>query len=119
MPSSCNDIRAALATCLQESDCVMVNRHPARDCIRPPLNETLPTQCQQLQRGLAECKRGMIDMRKRFRGNKPISMTTDKDGSAGKGMLYAGRPVFGEEERKRAEQMEKEHQERVERGEVR
>ncbi|KAF2636285.1 hypothetical protein P280DRAFT_473135 [Massarina eburnea CBS 473.64] len=92
----------------------MVERHSPGDCLRPPLKYTLPTQCQQLQKGYAECKRGMIDMRKRFRGNRPISVQGQletgafgegramKDEDAKKGtieergyMLYAGRPYKG------------------------
>ncbi|KAF2265067.1 hypothetical protein CC78DRAFT_494125 [Lojkania enalia] len=107
MPQSCKDIRAALAFCLQNSDCIMVERHQPGECLRPPLKYTLPTQCQQLQKGYAECKRGLIDMRKRFRGNRPISVAAagrletgefapkdDKEGTIEeKGyMLYAGRP---------------------------
>ncbi|KAH9869513.1 hypothetical protein IAQ61_006720 [Plenodomus lingam] len=109
MPQSCKDIRAALAFCLQNSDCIMVERHTAGECLRPPLKYTLPTQCQQLQRGYAECKKGMIDMRKRFRGNRPIAVQGQLEtGAFGEGraeadekvgtieergyMLYAGRP---------------------------
>ncbi|KAF2279795.1 uncharacterized protein EI97DRAFT_371459 [Westerdykella ornata] len=108
MPQSCKDIRAALAFCLQNSDCIMVERNKPGDCLRPPLKYTLPTQCQQLQKGYAECKKGQIDMRKRFRGNRPISLPGQLEtGSFGKGraeddkvgtieekgyMLYAGRP---------------------------
>ncbi|KAF1960924.1 hypothetical protein CC80DRAFT_489154 [Byssothecium circinans] len=117
MPQSCKDIRAALAFCLQNSDCIMVERNSPGDCLRPPLKYTLPTQCQQLQKGYAECKRGMIDMRKRFRGNRPISVQGQLEtGAYGKGramadedekkgtieekgyMLYAGRPYKGVEE---------------------
>jgi cytochrome c oxidase assembly factor 5 len=87
----------------------MVERNSPGDCLRPPLKYTLPTQCQQLQKGYAECKKGMIDMRKRFRGNRPISVSRElEDGKFGrvpdgedkqgtieeKGyMLYAGRPA--------------------------
>ncbi|KAF2202973.1 hypothetical protein GQ43DRAFT_390965 [Delitschia confertaspora ATCC 74209] len=110
MPQSCKDIRAALAFCLQNSDCIMVERNSPGDCLRPPLKYTLPTQCQQLQKGYAECKKGMIDMRKRFRGNRPISVSRElENGKYGRGeklveddkkgtieekgyMLYAGRP---------------------------
>lgn len=92
MPSSCRQLRDALAQCLQESDCVMVQRNKASDCLRWPLVETLPTQCQQLKKGFGECKRGMVDMRKRFRGNMPVSyrsMESDKGNQ-----LYAGKPAF-------------------------
>ena len=41
----------------------------------------------------------MVDMRKRFRGNQPVGLMKDLDGSdAGErsgGQLYAGRPAFG------------------------
>lgn len=44
------------------------------DCLRMPLSEELPIQCQQLKKGYGDCKRGLVDMRKRFRGNKPVGM---------------------------------------------
>ncbi|KAF2703759.1 hypothetical protein K504DRAFT_391596 [Pleomassaria siparia CBS 279.74] len=108
MPQSCKDIRAALAFCLQNSDCIMVERNSPVDCLSPPLKYTLPTQCQQLQKGYGECKKGLIDMRKRFRGNRPIAVSGQLEkGAFGKGraeedeklgtieekgyMLYAGR----------------------------
>ncbi|CAK7232544.1 hypothetical protein SCUCBS95973_008293 [Sporothrix curviconia] len=106
MPSSCKEIRAALAQCLQESDCVMVYRNSAADCLRPPLSDTLPVKCQQLRKGFGECRRGMIDMRKRFRGNQPaaakmlLSSPDETSSSDDKGdkegyQLYAGRSAFG------------------------
>jgi cytochrome c oxidase assembly factor 5 len=87
----------------------MIDRHTPGECLRPPLKYTLPTQCQQLQKGYAECKKGQIDMRKRFRGNRPIAVQGQLEtGAFGKGraeadektgtieekgyMLYAGRP---------------------------
>ncbi|RYO99014.1 hypothetical protein DL763_001819 [Monosporascus cannonballus] len=97
MPSSCKEIRAALAECLQESECVMVQRHSAADCLRSPLAETLPLKCQQLKKGFGECRRGMIDMRKRFRGNQPVTFKAlqDTDGEEGRDyQLYAGRSAF-------------------------
>ncbi|KAK1070264.1 hypothetical protein LTR74_004180 [Friedmanniomyces endolithicus] len=103
MPASCKDIRAALALCLQSSDCVLINRNTPADCLRPPLSATLPTQCLQLRHGYGECKRGQIDMRKRFRGNKPVATSTEMEAGGGRGigdgqeaagMLYAGRGSF-------------------------
>jgi len=69
------------------------------DCIRMPLSDTLPTRCQQLKKGYGDCKRGMIDMRKRFRGNKPIATSAEIEGGsdAASGMLYAG---IGEKKKK-------------------
>ena len=57
-------------------------------------------QCQQLKRGFGQCKRGMVDMRKRFRGNAPISVSSELEGGAkpnaagSQGQLYGGRPAF-------------------------
>lgn len=83
-------------TCLQNSDCVMIERNKPADCLRPPLLDTLPTRCQQLKKGYGECKRGMLDMRKRFRGNYPVAISAELEGSgirpAG-GQLYAGKPA--------------------------
>ncbi|CAG8948839.1 hypothetical protein HYALB_00013387 [Hymenoscyphus albidus] len=94
MPSSCKDIREALAQCLQNSDCIMIQRNTPSDCLRSPLLETMPTQCQQLKKGLGECKRGMVDMRKRFRGNQPIAVSKEIEGQKPGGQLYAGKAAF-------------------------
>ncbi|KAK3693760.1 cytochrome c oxidase assembly protein PET191-domain-containing protein [Podospora appendiculata] len=96
MPSSCKEIRAALAQCLQESECVMIQRNSAADCLRPPLVDGLPTRCQQLKRGFGDCRRGMVDMRKRFRGNEPVSFRKlqDTEGSGDGYQLYAGKSAF-------------------------
>lgn len=37
----------------------------------------------------------MVDMRKRFRGNQPIAVSTELEGGGGGGQLYAGRPAVG------------------------
>jgi len=86
----------------------MRDQHTPLECLAPPLLETLPQQCQQLKRGFRECKRGMVDMRKRFRGNMPISTALEVGGEGGAvsgdaqgegakkgGQLYGGKPVFG------------------------
>jgi cytochrome c oxidase assembly factor 5 len=87
---------AALAECLQNSECIMISRHKPSECLRPPLLETLPTHCQQLKHSYGMCKRGMVDMRKRFRGNQPVGLAADgAEGSGQGGQLYAGRPAFG------------------------
>nr|OQO17894.1 hypothetical protein B0A51_13448 [Rachicladosporium sp. CCFEE 5018] len=94
MPASCKDIRAALATCLQSSDCVLINRNTPASCLKDAtLNASLPTQCHQLIRGYSDCKRGQVDMRKRFRGNKPISTSQELEAGGGEkgSMLYAGK----------------------------
>ncbi len=74
----------------------MVQRHTPAECLRPPLLETMPTKCQQLKKGYGECKRGMVDMRKRFRGNQPIAVSKELEGGAQEPshQLYAGKPAF-------------------------
>lgn len=73
----------------------MVQRNSAADCLREPLVEGLPTKCKQLKKGFGECKRGLVDMRKRFRGNMPVTYRTMEQAEGGKGyQLYAGKPAF-------------------------
>ncbi|KAF8543263.1 cytochrome c oxidase assembly protein PET191-domain-containing protein [Trichophaea hybrida] len=98
MPSSCKDIRTALAACLQNSDCVMIERNKPSDCLREPLSQTLPTRCLQLKKGYGECKRGLVDMRKRFRGNQSVAIIEGKEGMATRsgGQLYAGKPAYSD-----------------------
>ncbi|KIW75875.1 hypothetical protein Z517_10620 [Fonsecaea pedrosoi CBS 271.37] len=106
-PSSPRSTGDALAQCLQNSDCILVQRHTPLQCLSHPLLETLPEQCQQLKIGFRECRRGLVDMRKRFRGNAPISTSLELEGGDGSGrkvegapggglksQLYAGRPAF-------------------------
>ena len=90
-------VGALLAECLQASDCIMLERHTAHDCIRPPLFDTLPTRCQQLKRAYTECRRGLLDMRKRFRGNQPVGISRELEGAGGGHQLYAGRPAVTQE----------------------
>ena len=86
----------ALALCLQESDCVMVQRHSALECLSPEHVDTLPTKCQQLKKAYGECRRGMVDMRKRFRGNQPASyyQIEGADRTGDGYQLYAGKAAF-------------------------
>lgn len=92
---------AELATCLQYSDCVFKDRNKPGDCLRPPLRDTLPPRCQHLQKTYAECRKGWVDMRKRFRGNRPItqSQELEADASGVSYQLYAGAPAFSSTDR--------------------
>jgi cytochrome c oxidase assembly factor 5 len=74
----------------------MVYRNKPSDCLRPPLIDTMPTKCQQLKTGLGQCKRGMVDMRKRFRGNQPIAVKETEGGTQDSSyQLYGGKNAFG------------------------
>ncbi|KAH9943113.1 cytochrome c oxidase assembly protein PET191-domain-containing protein [Epithele typhae] len=68
MSSSCSHLLAALKECVLYSDCVMKQGHLPSDCLRNHTDE-LPDACKSLRMATFECKRGMLDMRKRFRGN--------------------------------------------------
>ncbi|KAK0527909.1 hypothetical protein OC834_004249 [Tilletia horrida] len=68
--STCTPIRSALADCLLASPCVSQQGHSAQDCLRDhALRDALPDECKGLYRSYVECRRSMLDMRKRFRGN--------------------------------------------------
>ncbi|KIY51582.1 hypothetical protein FISHEDRAFT_11953, partial [Fistulina hepatica ATCC 64428] len=68
MSSSCQGLLQALRDCLMHSDCVIKQGNKPSDCLRNHVDE-LPEQCKNLRLATFECKRGMLDMRKRFRGN--------------------------------------------------
>ncbi|PFH51454.1 hypothetical protein AMATHDRAFT_142756 [Amanita thiersii Skay4041] len=68
MSSSCQNLLAALRECILQSDCVLKQGHKPSECIKQHIKE-LPDECQSLRKAAFECKRGMLDMRKRFRGN--------------------------------------------------
>lgn len=75
---------------------MMVQRHSAADCLREPLVNDLPLKCQQLKKGFGECRRGMVDMRKRFRGNQNVTFgQVEQTNKTGDGyQLYAGKSAF-------------------------
>nr|GAT54075.1 predicted protein [Mycena chlorophos] len=50
------------------SDCVVKDGRKPSECIRNHTDE-LPEECQLLRKATFDCKRGMVDMRLRFRGN--------------------------------------------------
>ncbi|GAA5964531.1 hypothetical protein JCM21900_000631 [Sporobolomyces salmonicolor] len=79
---SCRGVRKALADCILKSDCVLKSDPPRtpQDCLKDHADE-LPEECQLLRTSFFECKRGMLDMRKRFRGIEPTQFkTTGKEG---------------------------------------
>ncbi|CDO95115.1 unnamed protein product [Kluyveromyces dobzhanskii CBS 2104] len=74
MGASCNDQRKAVAICLQRSPCVLIERHTPKQCIEDPkLSKDLPDLCMAQMKAFLDCKRGIVDMTKRFRGNGALS----------------------------------------------
>ena len=73
----------------------MIQRHTPLECLSPPLKDELPIQCQQLQRGFRDCKRGMVDMRKRFRGNQPVGASLELEAGTDGNVLAPGQSIEG------------------------
>ncbi|ODV76757.1 uncharacterized protein CANTADRAFT_13468 [Suhomyces tanzawaensis NRRL Y-17324] len=74
MGASCKDQKKALAICLQRSPCVLLDRNTPKKCLTDPvLKRELPELCVANLKAFMECKNGMFDMRKRMRGNAPLS----------------------------------------------
>ncbi|BFZ54813.1 hypothetical protein PYCC9005_001850 [Savitreella phatthalungensis] len=85
MPSSCRDIREAIAECLRTSPCLQNapagSGRTGADCLKDPYlraNE-VPEPCLLLLKNFYDCKRGLLDMRKRFRGNAPVVQREDAE----------------------------------------
>ncbi|EIW82374.1 hypothetical protein CONPUDRAFT_53835 [Coniophora puteana RWD-64-598 SS2] len=68
MSSSCEALLDALKQCLLESDCVRKDGHLPSECLRQH-RDSLPEKCLNLRKATYDCKRNMLDMTKRFRGN--------------------------------------------------
>ncbi|KAI5953202.1 hypothetical protein KGF54_002573 [Candida jiufengensis] len=74
MGASCKDQKIALAICLQRSPCVLIQRNTPKDCLaNPELKKDLPELCKANFRAFMDCKNGVFDMRKRMKGNAPLS----------------------------------------------
>lgn len=61
-------MREALIECVMKSPCWREQGRPFRECVKPETPGSNP-DCQPLRNSYMECKRGQIDMRKRFSGN--------------------------------------------------
>ncbi|EGG05942.1 uncharacterized protein MELLADRAFT_31749, partial [Melampsora larici-populina 98AG31] len=67
----CAGIRQDLANCILKSDCVLQPPYRTpKDCLQNHMSE-LPEECLHLRYAFFDCKRGLLDMRKRFRGLDP------------------------------------------------
>lgn len=67
----CDGLRYDLKMCLLQSDCVKEYRHTPKECLSDPaLQQYVPDRCMVLANTFFECKRSLVDMRRRFRGPK-------------------------------------------------
>ncbi|KAJ2793847.1 Dephospho-CoA kinase (Dephosphocoenzyme A kinase) (COAE) [Coemansia sp. 'formosensis'] len=68
MPS-CDGIREEFIRCMLRSECVFIKRHSVAECVtNKELESLVPNHCHLLRQSLFDCKRGLIDMRRRMRG---------------------------------------------------
>ncbi|KAJ2396782.1 Dephospho-CoA kinase (Dephosphocoenzyme A kinase) (COAE) [Coemansia sp. RSA 2559] len=68
MPT-CEGIREEYIQCILRSECVFIQRHSVQACIKNKgLAGLVPDECHSLRQSMFECKRGLLDMRKRMRG---------------------------------------------------
>ncbi|KAF9422552.1 hypothetical protein HW555_001756 [Spodoptera exigua] len=65
--SPCAGIRADLKICLLASDCCKREKKTPRECLK---EGNIPEECIQLRQSFFECKRSLLDNRRRFRGHK-------------------------------------------------
>ncbi|XP_041980234.1 cytochrome c oxidase assembly factor 5 [Aricia agestis] len=63
----CAGIRADLKLCLLKSDCCVKDKKTPRECLK---DASVPDECVQLRHSFFECKRSLLDNRRRFRGHK-------------------------------------------------
>ena len=78
MGGSCKDIRDSIAECLLKSDCVQ-NGHPGNECLSDPaLRATIPNECIMLLANFYDCKRGLLDMRRRFSAKPAYAIRPDE-----------------------------------------
>eukprot|EP00035_Acanthoeca_spectabilis_P004224 m.100514 g.100514 ORF g.100514 m.100514 type:complete len:73 (-) comp12491_c0_seq2:3950-4168(-) len=69
MSSSCAEIRERVKECISRSECMVVQKKSAKECLNPQA-ELVSAECKSLITLLYHCKRGQLDQRSRFRGNK-------------------------------------------------
>lgn len=65
--TKCAQLRAELKMCLLESDCCRIHKKTPRECLRVR-NETVPDACYVLHQSFYDCKRSIIDAKRRMRG---------------------------------------------------
>ncbi|KAH8093201.1 cytochrome c oxidase assembly protein PET191-domain-containing protein [Cristinia sonorae] len=91
MSLTCEPLLAALKECLLRSDCVVKQGRLPSECLKEHTDE-LPEECKSLRKATFECKRNMLDMRKRFRGTNAGAVASKiKEGpGSGEGSVPRG-----------------------------
>ncbi|XP_001607289.1 cytochrome c oxidase assembly factor 5 [Nasonia vitripennis] len=67
--TKCADVRAQLKMCLLNTDCCKIHKMTPRECLLSH-HPSVPDECHVLRYTFFECKRSLMDARRRFRGPK-------------------------------------------------
>lgn len=71
LKNHCDGLRYDLKMCLLRSECVQEYKHTPKECLSDKsLAPYVPDRCMILANTFFECKRSLVDMRRRFRGPK-------------------------------------------------
>ncbi|XP_068617276.1 cytochrome c oxidase assembly factor 5 [Battus philenor] len=65
--TACANIRADLKLCLLQSSCCREEKRTPKECLKDGF---VPDECLRLRQSFFECKRSLIDNRRRFRGHR-------------------------------------------------
>ena len=68
MSTSCKGLREEILECLKQSECFQSGKS-IKECMKAD-QEGVSAECRALQASYFECRRGLLDMRNRFRGNQ-------------------------------------------------
>ncbi|WVO21299.1 uncharacterized protein IAS62_002607 [Cryptococcus decagattii] len=98
-PPACQIAKEDLLACLLRTDCVLKSGKTPQECLQKP--QELPLQCQHLIIRFSDCKKGMLDMRRRFRDRwtilRPIGrMSKAVDRTEGDGEVNVARTPHAE-----------------------
>ncbi|ORY30829.1 cytochrome c oxidase assembly protein PET191-domain-containing protein [Naematelia encephala] len=91
----CQAARDELVACLLRTDCVIKSGKTPQECMKA--RDELPLQCQYAMTNFTDCKKGLLDMRRRFRGNH-LSDKAMKGDQSSIGIMEIG-PETGAEKR--------------------
>jgi len=85
MASSCKNVRQAFIECIKISDC-MKKGETFHNCVKLAGTETpdISDQCRAIAISYYDCKRGQLDMTRRFRGNRDFGVNTEIDSPTNK-----------------------------------
>lgn len=70
-------MRDELAECILQSPCVRRDGHKPTECLKHHMDE-MSTECNNVLRSYVACRRGVLDMRQRFRMSAPMVQASER-----------------------------------------